>query len=159
MTIIDGSVSSPVKNDFNGDGKSDVLARDTAGVLWLYPGNGTGGWLPRSQVGQGWNIMTTMVSTGDFNGDGKSDVLARGRRWSAMALPWQRHRRMASPQPGRAGMERLDRSGGSGRSQQRRPLDIAARDSSGTLWLYRADGRVDGWRVTGTPLAGTAFLK
>ncbi|MFK0002133.1 S8 family peptidase, partial [Paenarthrobacter sp. NPDC090522] len=31
--------------DFNGDGNSDVLARDTNGVLWLYPGNGSGGWL------------------------------------------------------------------------------------------------------------------
>ena len=30
--------------DWDGDGSADVLARDTAGGLWLYPGNGTGGW-------------------------------------------------------------------------------------------------------------------
>ncbi|MDL2424590.1 chitobiase/beta-hexosaminidase C-terminal domain-containing protein [Pseudomonas sp. BAgro211] len=45
--------------DFNGDGKNDILARDTAsGGLYLYPGNGTGGWLTRTQVGWGWNGLT-----------------------------------------------------------------------------------------------------
>ncbi|WP_240629870.1 FG-GAP-like repeat-containing protein, partial [Specibacter cremeus] len=33
--------------DFNGDGRQDVMAREAStGYLWLYPGNGTGGWLP-----------------------------------------------------------------------------------------------------------------
>ncbi|WP_377959667.1 FG-GAP-like repeat-containing protein [Arthrobacter flavus] len=64
--------------DFNGDGRVDVLARDRAtGYLWLYPGNGTGGWLPRSRVGHGWNSMTAVMSPGDFNGDRTADVLAR----------------------------------------------------------------------------------
>jgi hypothetical protein len=70
--------------DFNGDGFNDVLARESGGNLWLYPGNGSGGWLPRQQVGNGWNAMSAMLGPGDFNGDGKSDVLARdsaGRLW------------------------------------------------------------------------------
>jgi hypothetical protein len=44
--------------DFNGDAKADVMARDGSGALWLYPGNGTGGWLTPRQVGTGWNGMT-----------------------------------------------------------------------------------------------------
>ncbi|MFI2565658.1 S8 family serine peptidase, partial [Paenarthrobacter sp. NPDC018779] len=63
--------------DFNGDGNSDVLARDTNGVLWLYPGNGSGGWLTAKQIGSGWNVMTSIEAPGDFNGDGKADVIAR----------------------------------------------------------------------------------
>ena len=64
--------------DFNGDGAADVLARETAtGTLWLYRGNGTGGWLPRTRVGGGWNVMTAVVSPGDFNGDRRTDILAR----------------------------------------------------------------------------------
>jgi hypothetical protein len=46
--------------DFNGDGTADVLARDGAGGLWLYPGNGRGGWLPRMLVGNGWQIFNTI---------------------------------------------------------------------------------------------------
>ncbi|NQD90468.1 hypothetical protein HP499_22035, partial [Paenarthrobacter sp. CM16] len=75
--VIDGNAEQPLKNDFNKDRKADILARDTAGVLWLYPGDGSGGWLPRVQVGQGWNVMSALVSPGDFNGDGNADVLAR----------------------------------------------------------------------------------
>lgn len=71
------SVFSP--GDFTGDRKSDVIARTPGGLLYLYPGNGSGGWLPRRLIGQGWNSFSTITSPGDFNGDGKSDLLGRGR--------------------------------------------------------------------------------
>jgi stage II sporulation protein D len=64
--------------DFNGDGKTDVIARTSGGLLYLYPGNGSGGWLPARLIGQGWNKFSTLTSSGDFNGDGKSDLLAGG---------------------------------------------------------------------------------
>jgi hypothetical protein len=63
--------------DFNSDGKADLVSRDTAGVLWLYRGNGTGGFLAKTKIGTGWNSMTAIISTGDFNGDRKADVVAR----------------------------------------------------------------------------------
>jgi len=71
------SVFSP--GDFNGDRKADVIARTPGGLLYLYPGNGSGGWLPRRVIGAGWNAFSTIISPGDFNGDGKSDLLGRGR--------------------------------------------------------------------------------
>ena len=70
--------------DLTGDGKADLLARDTLGQLWLYPGNGPGGWLPRVRVGTGWNAMTALAGPGDLTGDGKADLLARdtlGQLW------------------------------------------------------------------------------
>jgi hypothetical protein len=72
--------------DFNSDGRSDVLAREAAtGYLWLYPGNGSGGWLPRVRVGSGWNIFGPVMSPGDLTGDRIPDVIAReqasGRAW------------------------------------------------------------------------------
>jgi hypothetical protein len=45
--------------DFDGDGKPDVFARDSAGSLWYYRGSGTGWWnLPRVEFGSGWNGYT-----------------------------------------------------------------------------------------------------
>jgi SpoIID/LytB domain protein len=72
------SIFSP--GDFNGDGHSDVIARTSSGLLYLYPGNGSGGWLQPRLIGRGWNTFSTIISSGDFNGDGKSDVL--GRDWN-----------------------------------------------------------------------------
>jgi peptidoglycan/xylan/chitin deacetylase (PgdA/CDA1 family) len=64
--------------DFDGDGKADLMARDaTTGELWLYPGNGRGGWLTPTRIGRGWQGMDALVSPGDFNGDGKADLMAR----------------------------------------------------------------------------------
>ena len=76
---VTGAVVIPVgvPRDFNGDGFPDIMARDAAGGLWLYPGNGTGGWLPRQQVGSGWGGWTAIISAGDFNGDGFPDIMAR----------------------------------------------------------------------------------
>ena len=33
---------------------------DASGNLWLYPGNGTGGWLAWGQVGTGWQGFTSL---------------------------------------------------------------------------------------------------
>ena len=63
--------------DFDGDQHVDVLARDSAGRLWLYPGNGSGGWLPKRQVGSGWQGFTAIAGAGDFSGDGAPDLIAR----------------------------------------------------------------------------------
>lgn len=69
----------PSAHDFNGDGRSDVLAADTAGNLYLYPGNGTGGLLPRqlALAAPAWSSITDTITPGDFNKDGKNDLLAR----------------------------------------------------------------------------------
>ncbi|MDX3112107.1 trypsin-like serine protease [Streptomyces scabiei] len=65
--------------DYTGDGKPDLLARDTAGRLWIYKGTGKGltPWQTRAQVGSsGWNY-TAYAASGDTDGDGKADFYAR----------------------------------------------------------------------------------
>jgi len=57
-----GHGATSYMTDFNGDGTGDVLARDPAGALWLYPGRGNGTWFPRVQVGGGWQNMTALLS-------------------------------------------------------------------------------------------------
>ncbi|MFJ7956100.1 hypothetical protein ACIQ62_07400 [Streptomyces sp. NPDC096319] len=56
----------------------DLLARDKAGVLWLYLGLGNGTFGPRIKVGSGWNAYTDLVALGDGDRDGHNDVYAYG---------------------------------------------------------------------------------
>jgi hypothetical protein len=64
--------------DLSGDGKSDLLGRDTSGKLYLFRGNGDGRGLGgRQLVGSGWNTYNAIVGSGDFSGDGRADIVAR----------------------------------------------------------------------------------
>ncbi|MER5204874.1 VCBS repeat-containing protein [Streptomyces sp. NPDC002825] len=56
----------------------DLLARDKAGVLWLYLGKGDGSYAPRVKVGAGWGVYGDLVGIGDANKDGRPDLFARG---------------------------------------------------------------------------------
>ncbi|MFI1469853.1 trypsin-like serine protease [Streptomyces wuyuanensis] len=50
-----GSMNAIVTTgDVNSDGHADVMTRDTAGKLWLYPGKGNGGFNTRVAFGSGW---------------------------------------------------------------------------------------------------------
>jgi Zn-dependent metalloprotease len=63
--------------DFNGDGKSDVLGIKSNGQLYLYRGNGLGGFAGiGTKIGAGWSVFGEVFSPGDFTGDGRSDLLA-----------------------------------------------------------------------------------
>ena len=43
------------RGDYSGDAKADVLAVDPNGALWLYRGNGLGGFSGRTAAGSGWD--------------------------------------------------------------------------------------------------------
>jgi hypothetical protein len=61
--------------DFNGDGKSDILWRDTSSgtaAIWLMNGAQVTG---AAGVGSAPFSLWSISETGDFNGDGKSDIL------------------------------------------------------------------------------------
>jgi len=63
-----------VKNDFNGDGKSDILIRHTSGHLYMYEMDGN------VRTGSNIGVLNTDWSVrgiGDFGGDGKADILVR----------------------------------------------------------------------------------
>ncbi|MFG3037880.1 VCBS repeat-containing protein [Streptomyces sp. NPDC048330] len=62
--------------DLIGTAHGDLVARDTAGVLWLYPSTGGAGFGARVRLGGGWGGFTHLVGTGDADRDGRSDLLA-----------------------------------------------------------------------------------
>lgn|GEM_PF-862736 len=137
------TVAAPPANiwkDYTGDAKNDVLARDNGGTLWLYPGNGTGGWLTQKSLGTGWNSLNAIIPTKDFNGDGRSDILARDTNGVLWLYPGNGNGGLQTRvQAGTAwqGMTLILAPGdfdGDGKA------DLLARNSAGALWLYRGNG-------------------
>jgi len=62
--------------DFTGDGKVDLIGAKSNGDLYLYRGNGLGGFTGAgTKIGSGWNTFVKVLSPGDFTGDGKSDLI------------------------------------------------------------------------------------
>ncbi|MFI1713819.1 FG-GAP repeat domain-containing protein [Streptomyces litmocidini] len=61
-----------------GTAAGDMVARDTAGTLWLYQGNGTGGFSLRVKIGAGWGAYSQLVGAGDLDNDGRRDLIAYG---------------------------------------------------------------------------------
>lgn len=62
--------------DFSGDGRADVIASSPDGRLWLYPGDGFGGFQSQVLLGQGWDVFNTLAPAGSFGG-GSAGLLAR----------------------------------------------------------------------------------
>ncbi|NUS11872.1 MAG: VCBS repeat-containing protein [Streptomyces sp.] len=64
--------------DVDGDGISDLVARDTSGTLWLYKGTGSAAapFAGRTQIGGGWNTYTQLVGLGN-NASGVAHLWAR----------------------------------------------------------------------------------
>jgi hypothetical protein len=71
------ALENPAHNDFNGDGISDIMWRDSSGTMSEWLGSQSNGfhWNPASgfAVGTEWS----MLGFGDFNGDGTNDILWR----------------------------------------------------------------------------------
>ncbi|MGP9021267.1 N-acetylmuramoyl-L-alanine amidase [Streptomyces sp. BR1] len=138
--------------DLDGDGRADLIGRDTTGVLWFYKGTGNPAapFATRVRIGGGWQVYNAMVSTGDLTRDGKADLVARdasGVLWlykgtgnpTAPYAPrvrigggWQAYNTMVGPSD-------LNGDG---------IPDLVARDSSGVLWYYKGTGS-----ATGAPFA------
>ncbi|MCX4981819.1 VCBS repeat-containing protein [Streptomyces sp. NBC_00572] len=64
--------------DIAGTAAGDLVARDTAGVLWLYQGDGRGNFATRVRVGGGWGAFSQLVGAGDVDNDGRPDLIAYG---------------------------------------------------------------------------------
>lgn len=64
--------------DFNGDGRRDILWRNTSGSISDWLGNSNGGFTVNDTNALTAVALTwTVVGVGDFNGDGRADILWR----------------------------------------------------------------------------------
>ncbi|MET7644997.1 VCBS repeat-containing protein [Streptomyces sp. NPDC005426] len=128
--------------DVGGAFAGDVVARDKAGMLWLYLGNGKGGFAPRTRIGAGWSAYTQVTGTGDFSGDGRADLVARdgaGILWlykgtGSWKSPYAARTRVGG------GWNTYDEITAVGNAAGGAAGDLVARDKAGVLWLYQGTG-------------------
>ncbi|MFF7157905.1 FG-GAP-like repeat-containing protein [Streptomyces sp. NPDC008139] len=125
-----------------GSSAGDLIARDSAGVLWLYTGTGKGTFAARTKIGPGWNIYTQITGTGDFTGDGRADLVARdgsGALWlyrgtGNAKAPYATRTKIG---PGWNIYKEIVAVGNIAGSSAG---DLIARDNAGMLWLYTGKG-------------------
>ena len=123
--------------DFDGDGKADILLRHSSGYLamWLMNSNTISSNLGVGGLDPSW----TIVGIGDFNGDGKSDILLR--HTSGYLAMWLMDSNTISSNLGVGGLDPAWQVGGTGDFNSDLKSDILLRHSSGYLamWLMNSN--------------------
>jgi hypothetical protein len=131
--------------DFNGDSRSDLLARKPNGDLMFYRGNSTGGLVyPPARIGGGWNIYNRILSPGDLTGDRRADLLVTNSAGELKLYRGDGTGDLVYPPVGLGGgwniYDRLVSTGdftGDGRA------DVLARKPAGDLMLYHGNGNAN----------------
>ncbi|WP_225848394.1 N-acetylmuramoyl-L-alanine amidase [Streptomyces sp. HPF1205] len=130
--------------DVTGDGKADLIARTSGGVLYLYQGTGnvTSPFAARVQVGSGWNMHNALVGVGDLTGDGKADLIARSttgvlylyKGTGSATAPFGTRVQVGSGWNMHNALIGVGDVTGDGKA------DLIARDTQGNLWEYKGTG-------------------
>ncbi|WP_264668502.1 FG-GAP-like repeat-containing protein [Arthrobacter sp. VKM Ac-2550] len=135
--------------DFNGDTNPDLLARDRAGKLWLYPSDGNGRFKARTVAGSsGWNAMTDLAGVGTFDAGSTTDMIARdsnGRLWLYKGTGTGGF--SARSMIGSSGWNSMTSLVGPGAFNTGADHDVIARHNDGRLWLYPGNGTGLGSRI------------
>ena len=128
--------------DLSGDGRSDVVAIEKAtGTLWLYRGNGRGGWLPRRPIGGGWQVINAVAGPGDVTGDQRPDLFARDTAGVLWLYPGNGAGRFGARSRIGGGWQVMNAFAAPGDFSGDGVPDLIARDRrTGVLWLYRGNG-------------------
>jgi hypothetical protein len=128
--------------DVTGDGRADLIARDSKGNLWLFKGTGTSAvFAARVSIGSGWNAYNLAAGLADVTGDGKADLIARdtsGVMWlfkgtGSANAPFSARAKLGGGSAYNVLLGPGDLSG-DGRA------DLMAREPSGRVWLFKGTG-------------------
>jgi hypothetical protein len=146
VTFAAGAPSAPateVPNDFNGDGKSDILWQNSSGTVVEWQMNGS---VPTAQATVGGGGGYTIAGTGDFNGDGKADLLWASP--SGAVVEWQMNGSVPTAQAA---------IGGGGGWSVAGTGDFNGDGKTDILW-QNLSGSVVEWQMNGFQSSTMAFI-
>ncbi|MBC9719083.1 VCBS repeat-containing protein [Streptomyces sp. TRM66268-LWL] len=129
--------------DLNGDGRSDLIARQTTtGDLYFYAQTTDGKFAARVRIGGGWNTYGRITGAGDLTGDGRADLLAHDRngglwRYDGLGNGKFATRKQVFTDWGRSynAIIGVGDISGDGRA------DLLVRDSAGNLYRNNGNGK------------------
>ncbi|SEP03170.1 FG-GAP-like repeat-containing protein [Actinacidiphila rubida] len=126
--------------DVTGDGRPDLLARDSGGSLYLYAATGAGVFAPRQLIGRGWNVYGLIAGGHDLHGLGDGSLVAR----DAAGILWEYRADGRGAFTGRvrigAGWNVYNALVGVGDIDGDHFDDLIARDAKGDLYFYSSKG-------------------
>jgi hypothetical protein len=156
LTIGTGNIAQPhATNDFNGDGRSDLIWRDGTGSMSEWTGQPGGGfqWNANAalSVGTDWSIK----GFGDFNGDGHADILWR-QDSTGSVMEWLGTANGGFAWAANYSVPTTLQFAGIGDFNGDHRDDIMWRDATGTLseWLGQSNGSFQ-WNPFASFQAGT----
>jgi Domain of unknown function (DUF4347)/FG-GAP-like repeat len=142
------------KNDFNGDGKADILWRNDYGSVAVWQMDGatvTAGSLTSvPNIDPSWRA----AGTGDFNGDGKSDILWRNTNGSIAVWTMDGATVVSSSLTSAPTLDNSWKTAGTGDYNGDGKADILWRNDNGSIAVWTMDGAT----VTSSSLTSTPAL-
>jgi hypothetical protein len=126
--------------DVDADGASDLLSRDRAGVLWLYPGTGTGGLRARVRMSAGWESLVELDAVGDFDGNGLPDLVGKKANGDLYQFRLSASGTYAGYRKIGSGWANASQLTGPGDVTGDGKVDLMVKDTKGVLWVYPGTG-------------------
>lgn len=144
--LVGGNVVQPATNDFNADGKQDIIVTvNDVSTVWYMNGTTRIGTANLPALGAGF----TLAAYGDFNGDGKPDVLAHNETTGVPKI-------VTLNGVTKTGEILLPAS-----NTAYKPVGVGDFDADGDLdivWRNETTGQNTTWRMNGTTLSSFKAL-
>lgn len=144
--------------DWDGDGHVDVVARDSRGRVWLYPGDSSRGPTTDGRFLIGDSMQDfTFAGVADWDGDEHVDLIARDARGRMWLYPGESSRGYSGERRvligfGFTGFALPDVADWDDDGH----VDLVARDNTGRLWLYPGES-VRGYSTERRALLGRGW--
>jgi Domain of unknown function (DUF4347)/FG-GAP-like repeat len=152
--LLNRSTPPYTRNDFNGDGKSDILWRNDFGSVAVWQMNGatvtSGNLTSVPNIDASWKA----AGTGDFNGDGKSDILWRNTNGAVAVWTMDGATVTASNRTSTPTLDNSWKTAGTGDYNGDGKSDILWRNDNGSIAVWTMNGAT----ITSSVLTSTPAL-
>ncbi|MBY8882608.1 FG-GAP repeat domain-containing protein [Actinacidiphila acidipaludis] len=130
-----------VVGDLTGDGRADLMARDTHGRLWFYASQVSLSqpFRPRVQVGSSWNVYDQLIGAANFDTAARGSLVTRDLQGRLWLYDGRSNGTLSARRQIGTGWNVYNQLIGLDRDQDGHG-DILGRTEAGSLYLYKGTG-------------------